>query len=75
MCKFCSLDNLSLDNFDSFFQGACTQGYKSMVCKSCSRTFLTEFVLVQSATGESLRLGHSQARESGKVLIPADAPV
>jgi hypothetical protein len=44
MCKHCDVDKLNLDNFDSFFQGACTQGFKSMICKHCSRTFITEFV-------------------------------
>ena len=41
MCKFCDLDTLDPESFDSFFEGAATNGYKSMVCKHCATTFLT----------------------------------
>ena len=50
MCKYCDTDRLNEDTFDSFFQGASVQGYKSMICKHCSRTFVTEFVTLADKT-------------------------
>lgn len=69
MCKFCSLEKLDTANFDSFFQGASTQGYKSMVCKYCSTTFLTDFVFLQTEPKKQLPPSFTEAKENGFVLL------
>ncbi|MBW7995630.1 MAG: hypothetical protein FVQ81_03445 [Candidatus Glassbacteria bacterium] len=42
MCKFCDLGALKAESFDTFFEGAASHGYRSMVCKHCSTTFFTQ---------------------------------
>ncbi len=49
MCKFCDLEALEAESFDTFFEGAASHGYRSMVCKHCSTTFFTESVELQPA--------------------------
>ena len=71
MCKYCDVEKLSLENFDSFFQGACTQGFKSMICKHCSRTFITEFVFFAGRAPENRKSpGLNAAEESPCVQLP-----
>jgi len=71
MCKFCNLEVLDVTNFDSFFQGACTHGYKSMVCKHCSTPYLTELAFLDSG-GSSRRVLSSVRKSEDKdmTLIP-----
>jgi len=71
MCEYCDVDKLNLENFDSFFQGACTQGFKSMICKNCSRTFITEFVFFTGQAPENQKaIGINPAEETNYVRLP-----
>ncbi len=71
MCRYCDVEKLNLENFDSFFQGACTQGFKSMICKHCSRTFITEFVFFAGQAPENRNNpGLNAAEETPCVQLP-----
>jgi len=71
MCKYCDVNKLNFENFDSFFQGACTQGFKSMICRHCSRTFITEFVYFAGQAPENQNsIGLAPAEETNCVLLP-----
>ncbi len=64
MCQHCNLELLDQESFDSFFDEAREQGLRSMVCRHCSTTFLTELALVgSSGPGQ----GHPSAPESPAV--------
>ena len=71
MCKFCDLEALEADSFDSFFEGAASHGYRSMVCKHCSTTFFTQSIQLHPATVSTAR--HLESRHAGEqemVMLP-----
>jgi len=70
MCKYCDLGELDSESFDSFFEGAAINGYKSMVCKHCSRTFLTSFLTLESESPSNLTHTVKEAEETNLVLLP-----
>ena len=70
MCKYCDLGALDLESFDTFFEGAVTNGYKSMVCKHCSRTFLTSFLTLESESPSKITHALEESEEKNFVLLP-----
>ncbi len=70
MCKYCDLGALDPESFDSFFEGAATNGYKSMVCKHCSRTFLTSFLTLENGSSPKVTHALEDIEEKNLVLIP-----
>lgn len=70
MCKYCDLGALDPESFDSFFEGAATNGYKSMVCKHCSRTFLTSLLTIESGSQLKTTQALDKAQEQNLVLLP-----
>ena len=72
MCKFCDLDALEAESFDTFFEGAASHGYRSMVCKHCSTTFFTQSVELQPATiSGSWHRESSHIGEHELVMLPS----
>ncbi|MEA2063913.1 MAG: hypothetical protein U9P14_09470 [Gemmatimonadota bacterium] len=71
MCKYCDVNSLTSINFDSFFEGACAQGFRSMICKHCSRTFLTDFVFLAGQPPENqAAVSVTPAEENSYVQLP-----
>ena len=72
MCKFCDLETLEAESFDSFFEGAASHGYRSMVCKHCSTTFFTHSArLTPARLAASHPQQHGVASEQEMVMLPA----
>ncbi len=72
MCKFCDLETLEAESFDSFFEGAASHGYRSMVCKHCSTTFFTHSAQLAPARLAAVPPQHQRvAGEQEMVLLPA----
>ena len=72
MCKFCDLEALKAETFDSFFEGAASHGYCSMVCKHCSTTFFTQSAqLAPARVAVSAPRHQHAAGEQELVLLPA----
>lgn len=69
MCKYCDLAALDPESFDSFFEGAATNGLKSMVCKHCSTTFLTSFLTLDSGARPQASHTLNEVEEKNLVLI------
>ena len=70
MCKYCDLGALDPESFDTFFEGAAINGYKSMVCKHCSRTFLTSFLTLESESPSRVTHALEESEEKNPVLLP-----
>lgn len=70
MCKYCDLGALEPANFDSFFVGASTHGFKSMVCKNCSTTFITQLLTLESESQEKVHYAVRETEEKNLVLLP-----
>jgi hypothetical protein len=72
MCKFCDLEALEADSFDTFFEGAASHGYRSMVCKHCSTTFFTHSAqLAPARLAASPPQQQLALNEQEMVMLPA----
>jgi hypothetical protein len=69
MCRFCDLNVLDPASFDSFFGKASTQGLKTMVCRHCSTTFLTEFVLIANEPPDNPPPTIPEAEKNNYILL------
>ena len=71
MCKFCDLEALEAESFDTFFEGAASHGYRSMVCKHCSTTFFTQSAeLLPAAVSTAWQLQSRHVAEQEMVMLP-----
>lgn len=69
MCKYCDLEALEPDVFDTFFTSAVSDGFRSMVCKHCSTTFFTQPATLTGSPAEVMPQVTRKVEENSLVLL------